>query len=62
MNLVFIGDVFGSPGREFLALCLPGIIEKYSADFVLVNCENAAGGAGLTPDVAEEMFGLGAMP
>jgi metallophosphoesterase (TIGR00282 family) len=59
VNLVFIGDVFGSPGREFLALCLPGIIEKYSADFVLVNCENAAGGAGLTPDVAEEMFGLG---
>lgn len=59
MNLLFIGDVFASPGREFLASRLPGLIEEHKADFVVVNCENAAGGAGLTPEVAGELFSLG---
>ncbi len=59
MNVLFVGDVFGSPGREFFATHLPSLISKYDADFVIVNGENAAGGNGLTPDVAEEIFSCG---
>lgn len=59
MNLLFIGDIFGSPGRKFLAGRLPSLIEEYQADFVIANGENAAGGSGLTPDVAEFLFSLG---
>ncbi|HHW26306.1 MAG TPA: TIGR00282 family metallophosphoesterase [Firmicutes bacterium] len=59
MNLIFIGDIFGSPGREFLAAHLPSLIKRYEADLVIANGENAAGGAGLTPEVAEELFSAG---
>lgn len=59
MNVVFVGDVFGSPGRDFLKEILPSLISKYDADFVIVNGENAAGGNGLTPEVADEIFSCG---
>ncbi|QUL98670.1 MAG: TIGR00282 family metallophosphoesterase [Candidatus Fermentithermobacillus carboniphilus] len=59
VNLLFIGDVFGSPGREFLKLHLPSLISRYEANFVVVNGENAAGGNGLTPEVAQELFSYG---
>lgn len=59
MNVLFIGDVFGSPGREFLAEYLPSLIDRHAADFVVANGENAAGGTGLTPEVAAEIFSSG---
>lgn len=59
MNILFIGDVFGAPGREFLKAHLPGLISDYEADLVVANGENAAGGNGLTPAVAEELFASG---
>ncbi len=59
MNLIFVGDVFGSPGRQFLASRLPSLIDRYDADFVIANGENAAGGAGLTAAVADELFKMG---
>jgi len=59
MNILFIGDIFGSPGRQFVKQRLPFLIEKYDADFVIANGENAAGGNGLTPQVAEELFSYG---
>ncbi|MGI6643692.1 MAG: TIGR00282 family metallophosphoesterase [Bacillota bacterium] len=59
MNIVFVGDVFASPGREFLAKHLPSLIEKYDADLVVANAENAAGGTGLTPEVAQELYSSG---
>ncbi|HOP71510.1 MAG TPA: TIGR00282 family metallophosphoesterase [Bacillota bacterium] len=59
MNLLFIGDVFGRPGRGFLKALLPELIEKYQVDFTIANGENAAGGAGLTGAVAEELFSIG---
>lgn len=59
MNVLFIGDVFGSPGREFLAQHLPSLIDRYSVDFVIANGENAAGGNGLTPEVSAEIFAMG---
>jgi 2',3'-cyclic-nucleotide 2'-phosphodiesterase len=59
MNILCIGDIVGRPGREALAQHLPEIKEKHSIDFVIVNGENAAGGSGILPKHAEEMFKLG---
>ena len=59
MNLLFIGDVFGSPGRSFLKTMLPGLLEDHDIDFTIANGENAAGGAGLTGPVAQELFNAG---
>jgi len=59
MNLLFIGDVFGSPGRSFLEAALPELIQNYEVDLTIANGENAAGGAGLTGAVAEELFAMG---
>lgn len=55
MNLLFVGDVFGKPGRSVLARLLPGLIDRFEADYVVVNVENAAGGFGVTPAVMEEL-------
>ncbi len=57
---MFVGDVVASPGRQFLSFHLPTLIQKYDADFVVVNGENAAGGNGLTLSVAQELFAAGA--
>ncbi|MGI6620507.1 MAG: TIGR00282 family metallophosphoesterase [Bacillota bacterium] len=59
MNLLFIGDVFGSPGRSLLKATLPELIEKYQVGLTIANGENAAGGAGLTGPVAQELFSMG---
>ncbi|HHY18100.1 MAG TPA: TIGR00282 family metallophosphoesterase [Firmicutes bacterium] len=59
MNLLFVGDVFGSPGRSYLRDLLPGLIHEYDVDFTIVNGENAAGGAGLTKETANELFSAG---
>ncbi len=59
MNFLFVGDLFGSPGRSFLQEMLPELIREYAVDLTIVNGENAAGGFGLTGAVAEELFGMG---
>jgi metallophosphoesterase (TIGR00282 family) len=60
MRLLFVGDVVGGIGRRSLRALLPELRERHQPDFVVVNGENAAGGVGITPRVAEELFGLGA--
>lgn len=59
MKVLFIGDIVGEPGRKIIARHLPKIIESYSIDLVLGNGENAAGGFGITPDIADELFDYG---
>ena len=59
MELLFIGDVFGRPGRSFLKAKLPQLISDYRIDLTIANGENAAGGIGLTGPVAEELFSMG---
>jgi len=59
MRLLFIGDVMGRPGRDVLSSELPGLRERLAIDFVVANGENAAGGFGLTRNVANELFALG---
>jgi metallophosphoesterase (TIGR00282 family) len=60
MKILFIGDVIGEPGRRCLASWLPRIKQEHQPTFILVNAENAAGGFGLTPEIAQELFKLGA--
>jgi 2',3'-cyclic-nucleotide 2'-phosphodiesterase len=59
MNLLFIGDIFASPGRRIVADHLSDIVESNQIDLAIANAENAAGGFGLTPAIAEELFALG---
>ncbi|MGE6697042.1 TIGR00282 family metallophosphoesterase [Hyphomonas sp. NPDC076900] len=60
MRLAFFGDVVGKPGRAAVLEHLPGLRARLRLDFVVVNGENAAGGFGLTRQIAEEFFGAGA--
>ncbi len=46
-RIIFLGDIFGKPGRRFLKAKLPEIIEEYKPDLVIANGENASGGLGL---------------
>ncbi len=59
MNILFIGDIFGRPGRTIVKQRLPELVRQQSVDLVLANCENAAAGFGITPPLAEELFELG---
>ncbi len=59
MNLLFIGDIFASPGRRIVSEHLRDIVEVQKIDLTIANCENAAGGHGVTPQIAEELFALG---
>ncbi|HEX77737.1 MAG TPA: YmdB family metallophosphoesterase [Dehalococcoidia bacterium] len=56
MRILIIGDVVGRPGRRAVASLLPGLRQQYNLDLVIANAENAAGGAGLTPETAEELL------
>jgi hypothetical protein len=58
-SILFIGDVVGSPGRHTLLECLPLLRERHAPTFVVVNGENAAGGLGITPKIAQQLFGAG---
>ena len=59
MKILFIGDIFASPGRRIVASHLQDIIETNGIDLALANAENAAGGFGITPSIAEELLGMG---
>ena len=59
-SILFVGDVVGRAGRRVLRELLPGLREELRPTWVVVNGENAAGGIGITPKEAEEIFGLGA--
>ncbi len=59
MRILFIADVFGGPGRKAVGALLPDMLEEKQVDFCILNGENAAGGFGLTDEIAEEFFGFG---
>jgi metallophosphoesterase (TIGR00282 family) len=59
MKLLFIGDIFGKPGREIVRRGLPALIERHAIDFVIANGENSAAGFGITGDIADALFGYG---
>lgn len=59
MKILFVGDVFGRPGRQALLRRLPALIDEESIDFVIANAENAASGAGITSKIARELLAGG---
>jgi 2',3'-cyclic-nucleotide 2'-phosphodiesterase len=59
VNILFVGDVVGGIGRRTLLDSLPVLRERYAPTFVVVNAENSAGGLGITPKIADELFASG---
>jgi metallophosphoesterase (TIGR00282 family) len=59
VKVLFIGDIFGEPGRRILARAVPRLVAQRQIDIVIGNGENAAGGFGITPELAEELFDIG---
>lgn len=59
VNILFVGDIVGGIGRRTLLALLPGLRERFTTDFVVVNGENVAGGIGITPKTADELFAAG---
>ncbi len=60
MRLLAIGDIVGRPGRRAFVRLGRQLIRTHAVDFVVVNCENSAGGFGVTPETAEELLDAGA--
>ncbi len=59
LKVLFIGDIIGEPGRKMVRASMRGLMEAHAPDLVIANGENAAGGFGITEEIAEELFSLG---
>lgn len=59
MRILFIGDIVGKPGRRAVELLLPKLVKEQRIDFVIANGENAAGGNGITKEIALDLIALG---
>src|SRR4051812_39499196 len=59
MRTLFIGDIFGKPGREIVRRAVSALVERESIDFVIANVENSAAGFGVTGDIADAILGYG---
>jgi metallophosphoesterase (TIGR00282 family) len=60
LNILFVGDIFGSAGRRIVREHLDHLRSTHNVELTIVNAENAAGGFGVTPAIAEEVFDWGA--
>lgn len=58
-RILFLGDIVGRPGREAVKRGLPELKKAHAPLFTIVNGENSAAGVGITPDIADEIFGFG---
>ena len=59
MKILLIGDIVGRPGRVIVEREVIRLRQERRIDLVVANCENAAGGAGITPPIAEDLFRAG---
>jgi 2',3'-cyclic-nucleotide 2'-phosphodiesterase len=59
MRILFIGDIFGRPGRTIVQERLKGLVREHSIGLIIANGENSAAGFGITPSLAEDLFELG---
>lgn len=59
MNILFIADIVGKPGRWAVSQLLPDLLETHQVDFTIANVENAAGGFGLTKEIARKIHTYG---
>ena len=60
MNILFVGDIFGSAGRKIVREHIGHVCESNQVELLVINAENAAGGFGVTPQIADDLFELGA--
>jgi metallophosphoesterase (TIGR00282 family) len=60
LNILFVGDIFGSAGRRIVREHIGHVCEANAVELIIINAENAAGGFGVTPQLAEDLFDLGA--
>jgi metallophosphoesterase (TIGR00282 family) len=59
VNILFVGDVVGGLGKRTLLGLLPALRDRLAPNFIVVNGENAAGGLGITPKIADQLFAAG---
>jgi len=59
IRVLFLGDIVGRTARHEVIDQVPALREEYKLDFLVVNCENAAGGFGVTPKICEALFDAG---
>jgi metallophosphoesterase (TIGR00282 family) len=59
VRILFIGDIFGRPGRDIAHRAIPLLVKKYDLDLVVANVENSAAGFGVTGDIAETILKSG---
>jgi len=59
MRILFVGDIFGKPGREIARRAIPALVARDGLDFVIANVENSASGFGVTGDLADAILGYG---
>jgi metallophosphoesterase (TIGR00282 family) len=59
MNLLFVGDIFGKPGREIARRAIPALVATRQIDLVIANVENSAAGFGVTGDIAATILEYG---
>jgi metallophosphoesterase (TIGR00282 family) len=59
MKILFIGDIFGRPGREMTRRVIPALVSRDGIDLVIANVENSAAGFGVTGDIADAILGYG---
>lgn len=59
IKVLFFADVVGKPGRFVLSQMCKSLKEEYGAHYVIANVENAAGGFGVTPEIAKKIFSYG---
>jgi metallophosphoesterase (TIGR00282 family) len=59
VRILFIGDIFGRPGREIARRAIPALVASADIDFVVANVENSAAGFGVTGDIADTILGYG---
>jgi metallophosphoesterase (TIGR00282 family) len=59
MNILFIGDIVGRPGRDLVRVGLGALVARHAIDLVVANAENAAGGFGITREIGDELVQRG---
>jgi metallophosphoesterase (TIGR00282 family) len=60
VRVLFVGDIVGKPGRSAFCALAPELRRRHRVDFTIANCENSAGGFGVTPEIARELLEAGA--
>src|SRR4029453_8163061 len=59
MRILFVGDIFGKPGRDIAKRAIPALVQREGLDFVIANVENAAAGFGVTGEIADSILSYG---